>query len=248
MKDWFILDTGKHSGNFNMDFDLRLVDKVREEGFSFLRFYQWEPFAISLGYHQKIETINEELCARDSIDIVRRPTGGRAILHSDELTYSVTTPLEMFSPYEIYYSINFALLEGLHLYDERLKSVELEKAQIDFKDFYKSSRSIPCFSSSARNEIKFQNKKLIGSAQRVINDVILQHGSILLGDYHKKIVDYLNLDDEEKKFLKDDLDAKTISLKEILNSEVDLERLKFCLKKGFEKVFEINFVESEILI
>jgi lipoate-protein ligase A len=248
MRDWYFIDTGKNTGSFNMDFDLKLVNKVKEERISFLRFYQWEPFAISLGYHQKIESINQILCARDSIDIVRRPTGGRAILHSDELTYSITTPLEVFSPNEIYYKINFALLEGLHLYDERLKEVELEKAQIDFKNFYKSSRSIPCFSSSARNEIKYQNKKLIGSAQRVINNVILQHGSILIGDYHKKIVDYLNLNDEEKRFLKEDLDAKTISLKEILKQEIELERLKVCLKKGFEIVFEINLVENEVAV
>ncbi|MEJ5305036.1 MAG: lipoate--protein ligase family protein [Ignavibacteria bacterium] len=248
MKEWYFVDTGKNTGTFNMDFDLKLVEKVKEERIPFLRFYQWQPFAISLGYHQKIESINSELCEKDSVDIVRRPTGGRAILHSDELTYSVTIPLDMFSPHEVYYKINFALLEGLHLYDEKLKSVELEKSQIDFKNFYKSSRSIPCFSSSARNEIKFQNKKLVGSAQRVINDITLQHGSILIGDYHKRIVDYLNLNDEERKILKSDLDEKTISLKEILNSEIDLEKLKYCLKKGFEKVFEVNLIESEVMV
>jgi len=248
MKIWYYIDTGKNTGQFNMDFDLKLVDRVKEEGLSFLRFYQWEPFAISLGYHQKIESINSKLCEENSIDIVRRPTGGRAILHSDELTYSVTTPLDLFSPYELYFKINLSLLEGLHLYDERLREVELERSQIDFKNFYKSSRSIPCFSSSARNEIKFQNKKIIGSAQRVINDVLLQHGSILIGDYHKNIVEYLNLNEDEKEILKSDLDEKTISLKEILNSEIDLEKLKVCLRIGFEKVFEIKFVESEVTV
>jgi len=248
MKIWYYIDTGKNTGQFNMDFDLKLVDRVKEEGLSFLRFYQWEPFAISLGYHQKIESINSKLCEENSIDIVRRPTGGRAILHSDELTYSVTTPLDLFSPHELYFKINLSLLEGLHLYDERLREVELERSQIDFKNFYKSSRSIPCFSSSARNEIKFQNKKIIGSAQRVINDVLLQHGSILIGDYHKNIVEYLNLNEDEKEILKSDLDEKTISLKEILNSEIDLEKLKVCLRIGFEKVFEIKFVESEVTV
>lgn len=248
MKFWQLIDTGKNTGQFNMDFDLKLVDRVKEEGISFLRFYQWEPFAISIGYHQKLDSIDSKLCEQNSIDIVKRPTGGRAILHADELTYSVTTPLDLFTPQEIYFKINLSLLEGLHLYDERLKAVELERAQIDFKNFYKSSRSIPCFSSSARNEIKFHNKKLIGSAQRVFNDIVLQHGSILIGDYHKRIVDFLILNDDEKKFLKNDLDEKTISLKEILNSEVDLEKLKFCLKIGFEKVFEIKFIESEVTV
>lgn len=248
MTSWIFLDTGAKPGEFNMNFDLSLVEKVKSSGNSFLRFYQWQPFAISLGYHQKIDSINLELCKKDSIDVVRRPTGGRAILHADELTYSVVIPLESNSPHEIYHKINLALIEGFHTYDARLENVELEKAQVDFKNFYKSSRSIPCFSSSARNEIKFQNKKLVGSAQRVINDVILQHGSILIGDYHKRIVEYLNLSDEEKHLLKQDLDEKTISLEEILNNDINLEKLKSCLLKGFEKVFEVNFIESEVTI
>lgn len=248
MSSWIFLDTGAKPGEFNMNYDLKLTEKVKSNGNSFLRFYQWKPFAISLGYHQKIESINLELCKNDSIDVVRRPTGGRAILHADELTYSVVIPLENNSPQEIYHKINLALIEGFHTYDNRLKNVELERAQIDFKNFYKSSRSIPCFSSSARNEIKFQNKKLVGSAQRVINDVILQHGSILIGDYHKRIVEYLNLNDEEKKLLKQDLDDKTISLKEILGEEINLNKLKNCLLKGFEKIFEISLIESEVMV
>ncbi len=248
MTSWVFLDTGAKPGEFNMNFDLSLVEKVKSSRDSFLRFYQWQPFAISLGYHQKIESINLELCEKDSIDVVRRPTGGRAILHADELTYSVVLPLNDNSPQEIYFKINSALIEGFHLYDERLKDVELEKAQIDFKKFYKSSRSIPCFSSSARNEIKFQNKKLVGSAQRVIEDVLLQHGSILIGEYHKRIVEFLNLTEEEKYLLKRDLDEKTISLKEILNEKINLEKLKKCLLKGFEKVFEVSFIESEVTI
>jgi len=70
----------------------------------------------------------------------------------------------------------------------------------------------------------------------------------LIGDYHKNIVEYLNLNEDEKEILKSDLDEKTISLKEILNSEIDLEKLKVCLKIGFEKVFEIKFVESEVTV
>lgn len=248
MSHWIFIDSGSKSGEFNMSFDLSLVERVRIEGNSFLRFYQWHPYAISLGYHQKIETINTEFCKQNSVDVVRRPTGGRAILHSEELTYSVVLPLENNSPQEIYFKINLALIDGFHSYDSRLQDVDLEKAQIDFKNFYKSSRSIPCFSSSAKNEIKFQNKKLVGSAQRVINNVILQHGSILIGDFHKRITDYLNLSEEEKKILKNDLDEKTITLEEILKEKIDLDKLKTCLIAGFEKVFDIRLIENEVIL
>ncbi len=246
MTSWIIVDTGKNTGKFNMNYDLSLVEKVKYENYSILRFYQWQPYAISLGYHQKIESINTDLCKKDNIDIVKRPTGGRAILHSEELTYSVVTSLNKFSSSDLYFKINLALINGLIFYDKRLEKVELEKAQIDFKNFYSSSRSIPCFSSSARNEIKYENRKLVGSAQRVIDNILLQHGSIIIGDFHKKIVEYLNLSEEEKELLKKDLDDKTICLEEILKEKIDLERLKLSLKKGFEKVFEIELIEDEV--
>lgn len=247
MNRWFFIDTGKSSGEFNMDYDLALVERARNEQSSFIRFYQWQPYAISLGYHQKIDSIDFEACRKDSIDVVRRPTGGRAILHSEEFTYSVVTPSTNLSPHEFYFKINLALIEGFYLYDKRLEKIELEKAQIDFKNFYKSSKSIPCFSSSARNEIKFENKKLVGSAQRIINNIILQHGSIMISDYHKKIVNYLKLNEEEKKILSEELNIKTISLQEILNEEINLERLKLSLLKGFEKIFEIKLIENEVI-
>ncbi len=244
---WFVLDTGKNTGQFNMDFDLQLVEKVSKEKIPHLRFYQWDPFAISLGYHQKIESINLELCRQNGIDVVYRPTGGRAILHAEELTYSVIIPFS-FTPNEIYYLINRALIEGFRLYDKRLMEVDLEKSQIDFKNFYKSPSSIPCFSSSAKHEIKYMNKKLVGSAQRVNNDVVLQHGSILIGDYHKKLTDYLMIDEKEKESLRKDLDEKTVSLKEILDNDIDINRLKESIKKGFEKIFEAELMQHEYAV
>lgn len=244
MSRWFFLDTGKSTGQFNMDYDLHLVEVVSKEKIPYLRFYQWDPYAISLGYHQKIESINLELCKQNGIDVVYRPTGGRAILHAEELTYSVIMPLSS-TPNEIYYLVNRSLIEGFRLYDDKLKEVDLEKSQIDFKNFYKSSRSIPCFSSSAKNEIKYFNRKLVGSAQRINNDVVLQHGSILVGDYHKKLIDYLMIDEKSKELLKKDLDEKTISLKEILNDDIDIDRLKETIKQGFEKIFKAEFIQHE---
>lgn len=244
---WFFLDTGKNTGQFNMDFDLQLVEIVSKGKIPHLRFYQWDPYAISLGYHQNIESINLELCRKYGIDVVYRPTGGRAILHAEELTYSIVMPLS-FTPNETYYLVNRALIEGFRLYDDKLRGVDLEKSQIDFKNFYKSSRSIPCFSSSAKNEIKYTNKKLVGSAQRVNNDVVLQHGSILIGEYHKKLADYLVIEEKEKELLRKDLNEKTISLKEILDEDIDIDRLKESIKKGFEKIFEAEFIYHEYAV
>ncbi len=98
-----------------------------------------------------------------------------------------------------------------------------------------------CFASTARNEVKFNGKKLIGSAQRKMNNVILQHGSILCGPFHKKLVDYINSDQETKNVLSSELNNRTTELCTILNEEIDYQKLKTCLIVGFELEWQIKF-------
>jgi len=99
-----------------------------------------------------------------------------------------------------------------------------------------------CFAVSAKSELNFSEKKLVGSAQRKIGNVILQHGSILCGDYHKKIVDYLNIDEEKKKQFADEISATTIDLKTILNKDIDFDFLARAIANGFEDHFKFSFV------
>ena len=89
-----------------------------------------------------------------------------------------------------------------------------------------------CFSASALNEIKANGKKLVGSAQRKLGDVVLQHGSILLNTKHKEITNFLK-DERLKERVKKILDEQTISFEELTGKEVDLVRLKECIKKEF---------------
>ena len=115
--NWRLIDTGINTGSYNMEFDLNLAKEVKPES-AILRLYRWNPYCISLGANQDIKEINIEKAAADGIDIVKRPTGGRAILHSEELTYSVVMFLDSgSSPRNIYEQINFALIEGLKLYN-----------------------------------------------------------------------------------------------------------------------------------
>ena len=90
MRIWRLLNTGALSGALNMAIDQALL-KLHVLGLSppTLRFYQWQPPAISIGYFQQPQTINLSLCSSLGIDVVRRPTGGRAVLHQNELTYSL---------------------------------------------------------------------------------------------------------------------------------------------------------------
>ncbi len=238
---WFYLNTGFNTGYYNMDFDLTLVRNCRNDE-AYFRLYRWEPFCISLGANQNFNNIDRVKAKTNKIDIVKRPTGGKSILHAEELTYSVIFPLnEISSVRNLYCEINKALREGLILYDNKLSAVELESKQPDLRSFYKKPGSEICFAVSSKSEAKFSGKKLIGSAQRKINNIILQHGSILCGDYHKKIIDYLNLERENLININNELNNKTIELENILGYKTDYRKLEDSLVIGFEKYFNIKF-------
>lgn len=236
---WDVILSGENTGKFNMDFDLELAKSFIQN--PILRLYRWKPYCISLGANQRIDEVNVSKALTDNIDVVKRPTGGRAILHSEELTYSVVFPLDLnYSARAIYNEINLALRKGLIFYDPLLSQLELEHNQVDFKNFYKEDKSAICFAVSSKSEINFKNKKLVGSAQRKIGKVVLQHGSILCGDYHLRITEYLNFDDEKKREIKNEIAETTIDLRSILKKEINYEYLSECLIQGFKKHFNAD--------
>lgn len=242
---WKVLNSGFNTGKFNMDFDLLLAENL-EPDTAILRLYRWNPYCISLGANQNIDDIDLSKTRRDQIDVVKRPTGGRAILHSEELTYSVTFPIDQnTSAKNVYNEINLALRKGLINFDLRLYEIDLEHSQPDFKEFYKSEISAICFAASAKFELNLHGKKLVGSAQRKLGNIILQHGSILCGTYHKKLVEYLNVSEEKKDKMLKEISSTTIDLKSALNTEVDYSKLSISILNGFKEHFNSNFEEIE---
>ena len=240
---WYFLNTGYNTGKYNMDLDEHLANNYK--GVPLLRVFGWKPYCISLGYNQNQNDINSEYCSAQGVDIERRPTGGRAILHAEELTYSVVLHSEGKGVHEIYKEISIALLNGLTLLGAK---VDFAKTQPDFGNLYKTKSSIPCFTSSARYEIEYEGRKLVGSAQRRYDDVVLQHGSILIGDFHKKLPDFLSssLDNRIKDIIKKDIDAKTVTLNEIMSKEITFEEAAHSIKLGFEREYNITFKEIEV--
>ncbi len=240
------MNTGAETGKFNMDLDLFLAKKLKADE-ACLRLYQWKPYCISLGANQNIDSINLEAAKKDNIDVVFRPTGGRAILHSEELTYSVILPLNSTSSAkEIYQNINLALAEGLKRYDEKLNLIKLETKQPNFSLLYKEEKSALCFAVPAKSELKFKGKKLAGSAQRKFNNALLQHGSILCGTYHRNIVKYLNIDENYLSKIKRDLDQTTTELNTILNKVIDYTRLAYSIRNSFSSFFNCIFEEIDL--
>ncbi len=226
-----------------MAFDIHLSELCKIDE-TFLRVYRWEPYCISLGLNQSTEVIDAIKAEHDNIDIVTRPTGGRAILHAEELTYSVVMPVvPNSSPQKIYKEINSALALGLNIYDESLSCVELENSQPNFREYYKEKRSDVCFAVSAKSELKFNGQKLVGSAQHRFGNIILQHGSILCGNYHKKIIDYLKTSIEDRRLILYYLNH-TADLHSITRKKVDYEHLISSIREGFESYYRTTFNNS----
>lgn len=235
---WYLIDSGYQTGAYNMEADLALAHRCSGDDV-YLRLYRWKPWCISLGANQDFSSVAADKTNAAGYDVVKRPTGGRAILHAEEITYAVVlTTQTAGSPREIYEAINLALLKGLALYDPRLSSAELETSQPDFAALYKKQSSAICFASSAKSELKFAGKKVIGSAQRKLGGKILQHGSILCGTAHREIVDFLSLDDAAAKEVAETLREKTVEIETILGEPVDYDKLRQMICKGFENHFE----------
>jgi len=245
--NWELILFNTFPGKYNMDYDLNLVRNCNPNS-PILRFYGWEPYCISIGANQSYNEINTNLAAKKKIDIIKRPTGGRAILHAEELTYSVIMPnSDQISGKRLYEEISSAIIFGLKTYNAKLNEVQLESLSPNFSDLLKESSGALCFASTAKNEIKFKGKKLVGSAQRKLGSTILQHGSILIGQFHKGLVEFLNIDEREKSYLKTEINERTTEISTILEDEVIICELQESIINGFEKILNANFHVNELL-
>ncbi len=240
--NWNYVNTGFQSGQYNMDYDESLAQTYNKTNEAILRFYGWSPYTVSIGFHQNIQDFNLQKLEQDGIGIVRRPTGGRAILHAHELTYSVVIPCNEQMPKQIYRLINEGLLLGLRTFGIDAK---LSGKDENLPSFYKHPESVSCFAVSAKNEIQYHGKKLAGSAQRRFGNVILQHGSILLGAQHRDIIHYIAEHiREHHEIIEKSLVNNTTEAETILNRSVSFEEIVPYIKQGFEEIFQISTLEE----
>jgi lipoate-protein ligase A len=164
-------------GALNMALDQALFAGVQAGGRPVLRLYRWQPACLSLGRNQRaVGVYDPELARRRGVDIVRRPTGGLAVLHDAELTYAVAAPAPpLGGPRAAYVRINQALVAALRALGAPAAVSERGASHTPSPDALH-----PCFERPAAGGVVAAGRKLVGSAQRVEQRVILQHGSILL--------------------------------------------------------------------
>lgn len=235
-KEWHVIvDRTPLKGSLNMAIDEFLFQSLEEEPKTCLRFYAWRRPTASLGYSQRISrVVNIDFCQKKGIDIVRRITGGKLVLHDKEVTYSLcSSDKEIFPPnlVDSYSLISRALMQGL-------KRMGLNPSLADAPPEFYSRGNLPCFSYPARNEVEVMEKKVIGSAQKRVGPKFLQHGSIPLEDEAELL--------KSISFLKEEGEAiRMISLGQALGRKVSFDWVVNHLKAGFSEYFGISLRPKE---
>jgi len=231
---WRIIDSGPASAAWNMALDEALLLSASEEGFvPTLRFFSWDRPSLSIGSFQKAEELDLTKVKEEGVPLVRRPTGGRAVLHDAELTYSITCPIpSIFFPSDLlgsYNRIGSCFVRGL-------KALGIEAGLYPLRRDGKPTQSGHnplCFSSPSWYEVLIDNKKLIGSAQRRLKGSFLQQGSLLIKLDIPAILSFQHFkDDEAHRKAKSGLAQKMTALHEHA-SGIGLVELKDVLVKGF---------------
>lgn len=216
-------------GALNMAVDEVLLEAVLRGGPPALRFYTWAPACLSLGRNQPARDLYDRgRAASAGIDIVRRPTGGLAVLHDRELTYCVAAPLAPFGgPRAAYAGINRALVEGLRCF-----GVAAEQATGVRPRGPVHGATEPCFQSPAAGEVVAGGRKLVGSAQRCEHGALLQHGSILLSGSQTRVLDLMTRPDREA-YAADG----SITLEDLTGGPACVAGLIDAMRAGFERIF-----------
>jgi lipoate-protein ligase A len=176
---WHFLATDAADGAWNMAFDEALMARSRRTGDAAFRVYSWNAPTLSLGRNQRARSCYDLAAAtRLGVAFVRRPTGGRALLHHHEVTYSVTMPCaDPATAGSAYHFINEVLLGGLSALGVRASRASTAAAAGSLPPGIR-----PCFDVPSAHEITVGDKKLVGSAQWRHDGALLQHGSILVRD------------------------------------------------------------------
>ena len=228
-------------GDSQMQIDKQMAAAADATGSVLARLYHFTPPCVSLGCFQKDAEIDSQKCEKAGIDITRRSTGGRAVLHKGDLVYSIAVPSKhkgeqggrkLFN-IDVYNMVSRVLIRALSILGVDAGS----PLKTNGKRRELSERARLCFSSTTRHEVQVRGRKVVGSAQRWYRNVVLQHGSILINDDHLELVELLPaMTDGVRQRLKDSIQKQTISLREagFAGTEHDLIE---SLRDSFESTF-----------
>ncbi|WP_088005816.1 lipoate--protein ligase family protein [Indiicoccus explosivorum] len=231
---WLFVDSGSGTPAFNMAMDEALLNWHSEGKIPpVLRMYGWEPAGISVGFFQKIEgSIDTDEAGRRGIPLVRRQTGGKAVLHDEELTYSILVseahPAIPKPVKEAYLVLSKGLLEGY-----RFLGIDAEFAVPPTRN---ASLSAVCFEEPSWYELTVAGRKVAGSAQTRKKEVVLQHGSVPLVIDDEKLFSLFRFPDEvRREKARNAFRSRAAAISELAGRPVTFEEAKTAFREGFER-------------
>jgi lipoate-protein ligase A len=239
--DWRLLIHQNLPGCRQMAIDEALYRLARSESTPVLRFYTWQRPTLSLGYFQQYKrVVQESFVVHNNIDVVRRITGGRAVLHQQEVTYALAAPLNgIFEAHSLQETYRL-IADALHL---GLAKTGLDDLSISMESrgdaAIQESRLPQCYVSVSQFEHAAATKKIIGSAQKRSRDRFLQHGSILL-DFD------LLLQNGCIKKPDPMIEKKVAPLNRILDRKVPISEIVTNFHAAFESYFQVRIQPSEM--
>lgn len=242
---WHFINSGPRSAAYNMALDEALLNwHSKGEIGPVLRFYEWEPATLSIGYFQQVERdIQIEQVKKEGLGFVRRQTGGRGVLHDDELTYSVIVsekyPNMPETVTEAYRVISQGLLEGFRLlgFQAEFSIPQSEEEQAALK----RPKSGVCFDAPSWYELVVEGKKIAGSAQTRQKGVILQHGAILRHLDIDRLISLFRFPSEEaKQQMYESLPQRAVAIDQLTERDIPIDELVRAFSKGFEKALHIT--------
>jgi lipoate-protein ligase A len=244
---WRLLIDEPSSGAENMAVDEAIL-QARAEGHvePTLRLYRWQPPTVSLGRFQGLdERIDVATIRERGYGLVRRPTGGRAILHSDELTYSVIVKQTDIEGGHALMSSYRRISQGI---EAGLAFLGLEAGMGDGRDASRTTdKALPtiCFAKAARCDLVSAGRKVVGSAQTRTRGCILQHGSIPLTiDLDELLAVFPGGTSEGGPERRERLARAAIGVAELLGRSVSFGELAAAIRAGFERCLEVRFREG----
>src|SRR5262245_31214589 len=239
-----IVDRDARTGAENMALDEAIMEAVAAgDSPPTLRFYQWAPPCLSLGKRQPLDGVDLAACRADGVDVVRRATGGWAILHTDELTYSVALrpddPRVSGAILDTYRTLSQGLIAGLRLMgaDAEMSPVIPGGAQ---------NTSAACFEAPSAYEITIEGRKLIGSAQTRPAGKVLQHGSLPLYGDITRVARYLTFaSEEERQALATHLRERATTLSDALGCPVTFSAGAQAMARGFAEALHVDLAPGK---
>ncbi len=245
MNSFRFIDDPARAGALNMAIDDLLARQAGNAGALLVfRLYSWCSPVLSIGFHQRLERrVNLESCHRNKVEVVRRPTGGRELLHDGDLSFSVTGAVNSEAPDKIqikgfFEKVGRVILGGL-------EGLGITAVLINGTRKMANGNLQPCLVAPSQYEIVSDGKKIAPMAQRVYPGSALVHGSIPLVKPGISTADLLKVKDGFS--LQKQIDESSTSLFQLLGKQVDVKKLKKCLLGSFQDVFDSEVKNLKIL-